>query len=101
MKDRGFQDVYQLEGGIIEYAKAYPEGAFEGECFVFDERMSVGFNDHPALLGACHFCANPTNTYRNCADPTCNALMLVCAACQPASITCSPTCHLPATAVAS
>ncbi len=81
MKQRGFKNVYQLEGGIIEYAKAYPEGAFEGECFVFDDRMSVAFNDHPKALGQCHFCAAPTNTYHNCARPECNALILVCADC--------------------
>ena len=77
MRRQGFNDVYQLEGGIIEYAKAYPEGAFEGECFVFDERMNVAFNEVPALLGRCRLCEAPTNTYRNCAYPACNALMLV------------------------
>ncbi len=92
MKQRGFKQVYQLEGGIVGYAKAYPEGAFEGECFVFDERMSVGFNDHPAALGACRFCASPTNAYRNCANPECNDLMLVCSNCAPDRARCE-TCE--------
>lgn len=43
MIKRGFKHVYQLEGGIINYAKNYPDGASEGECFVFDDRMSVVF----------------------------------------------------------
>lgn len=82
MKRQGFKNVYQLDGGIIKYAQAYPEGAFEGECFVFDERMSVAFNDDPALLGACRHCGEATNTYRNCANVKCNDLMLVCESCQ-------------------
>lgn len=84
MKQRGFKDIYQLDGGIIKYAQAYPEGNFEGECFVFDERMSVAFTDQPARLGACHFCAGATNTYRNCANPECNDLILVCSGCEAA-----------------
>jgi UPF0176 protein len=81
MKQRGFTNVYQLDGGIINYAQTYPEGAFEGECFVFDERMSVAFNNHPARLGACHHCGGATNTYHNCALPSCNDLVLMCASC--------------------
>ena len=81
MIERGFSKVYQLDGGIIKYAQKFPNGAFEGECFVFDERMSVGFTDNPAQLGTCHFCTKPTNQYRNCANPTCNDLILVCQSC--------------------
>ncbi len=96
MKERGFKHVYQLEGGIIEYAKAYPEGAFEGECFVFDDRMSVAFNEQPAALGSCHFCTAATNAYRNCANPECNDLILVCTACQkPAGVFCRACAVLP------
>jgi UPF0176 protein len=82
MRQRGFSNVSQLEGGIIEYAKAYPDGAFEGECFVFDERMSVGFSDKPAQLGQCHWCAGSTNTYHNCVNLQCNDLILVCDNCR-------------------
>jgi len=87
MKSRGFKKLYQLEGGIIQYAKAYPEGAFEGECFVFDDRMSVAFNDHPQALGTCHFCSAGTNDYYNCQNPTCNDLILVCVDCHEAGRT--------------
>ena len=41
MKERGFENVYQLDGGIINYAQEYPQGGFEGECFVFDERIAI------------------------------------------------------------
>lgn len=84
MKERGFTNVYQLDGGIINYAQNYPEGAFEGECFVFDERMSVGFTPNPTALGTCHYCAGATNAYRNCVNPACNDLILVCSTCTTA-----------------
>lgn len=50
MKDMGFKDVYQLEGGIYNYCKEYPEGHFEGTCFVFDERMGVAWEEKEKLL---------------------------------------------------
>ncbi len=96
MLQHGFKNVYQLEGGIIKYAQAYPNGAFEGECFVFDDRMSMAFNDQPELLGACRLCESPTNTYRNCANPKCNDLILVCKTCaEPSAVLC-PDCTLDA-----
>jgi UPF0176 protein len=41
MLKKGFQNVYQLEGGILNYFKKVGRGYFEGECFVFDERIAV------------------------------------------------------------
>ncbi|GAC1372540.1 MAG: rhodanese-related sulfurtransferase [Candidatus Saccharimonadales bacterium] len=81
MKRRGFKNIYQLDGGIINYAQAFPDGAFEGECFVFDDRLSVAFIDNPARLGSCIHCGGATNSYRNCALPRCNDLVLVCDDC--------------------
>ncbi len=94
LRQRGFKNVYQLEGGIIKYAQAYPDGAFAGECFVFDDRMSMAFTDQPELLGACRLCDAPTNTYRNCANPQCNDLILVCGNCAESSKTLCPDCRL-------
>ena len=48
MKEQGYQNVYQLEGGILNYMEAYPEGEFLGECFVFDSRVSVGKDLRPS-----------------------------------------------------
>ena len=81
MRASGFKDVYQLDGGIIKYAQKYPKGAFKGECFVFDERMSVAFSADAEKLGSCHFCAEATNSYINCANATCNDMILVCSGC--------------------
>lgn len=88
MRQKGFKDVYQLDGGIIKYAKKYPAGAFKGECFVFDERMSVAFSDNAEKLGTCHFCNEATNSYLNCANPTCNDMILACADCKSTESLC-------------
>jgi UPF0176 protein len=93
MRQRGFKDVYQLDGGIINYAQTFPDGQFEGECFVFDERMSVAFQDEPAMLGSCHYCNAPTNTYANCTDRTCNELFLICTNCTAAAMTLCQSCQ--------
>ena len=94
LKEKGFRDVYQLDGGIVTYAKAFPDGAFEGECFVFDERMKVGFKESPELLGSCLECSTPTNDYLNCANKSCNKLVLVCDDCKVNMHTCSGDCSL-------
>ena len=93
MKQRGFKNVYQLDGGIINYAQAYPGGAFEGDCFVFDDRMKVSFKSNPEQLGLCIACSDSTNDYYNCAHKPCNTLMLVCADCRLQKEACSDTCE--------
>ncbi len=92
-KEKGFKDVYQLDGGIISYAQAYPNAAWEGDMFVFDERMATSFKDNPELLGTCIDCGAGTNDYYNCALPTCNALILVCQGCAAPGKTCSSGCQ--------
>lgn len=93
MRQNGFKDVYQLDGGIIKYAQKYPQGAFKGECFVFDERMSVAFSDNADQLGSCHFCDSPTNSYMNCAIASCNDMVLICQSCKPSHMTCLANSH--------
>jgi UPF0176 protein len=93
MRQKGFQSVYQLDGGIINYAQSRPDGAWAGELFVFDERMSTRFSDNPELLGDCHHCTNKTNDYLNCALPSCNDLILVCRDCYQPGKTCGETCE--------
>jgi UPF0176 protein len=96
MRASGFKDVYQLDGGIIKYAQKYPKGAFKGECFVFDERMSVAFSDDAEKLGSCHFCATPSNSYINCDNARCNDMLLICADCNASKRLCL-TCETTAT----
>ena len=91
MRERGFRNVYQLDGGIIKYAQAFPDGEFEGEVFVFDGRMSVGYGE-PTLLSQCNSCESLTAHYQNCANPMCHALMLVCETCRKHTRVCSEQC---------
>jgi UPF0176 protein len=94
MIQRGFKKVYQLDGGIINYAHSYPDGEFEGECFVFDDRLSVAFKDIPAELGSCRYCSLPTNSYYNCANLDCNDLILICSVCRADGRVYCPQCAL-------
>ncbi len=61
MKEQGFDEVYHLEGGILKYLEEVPEeqSLWEGECFVFDERVSVGHGLVPGDYDMCHACRLP------------------------------------------
>ena len=83
MKKRGFQDVYQIDGGIVKYGEAYgDDGLWEGSLRVFDNRMTVDFSDHAKVIGECVHCGNPTNNFENCAYAQCNDLVLICLGCK-------------------
>lgn len=91
MKNRGFQEVYQLDGGIVKYGETYGDaGLWEGSLYVFDGRMGVKFSDAAADIGSCVHCHAGTSRYDNCANRTCNQLILVCEQC--AQETYCPTC---------
>jgi UPF0176 protein len=86
LQNEGYKDVYQLDGGIVTYGKD-PEvqgRGFDGNCYVFDERISVRINqtDEHVIVGKCHHCGNPTDRYINCADDTCHLQHLVCDECE-------------------
>lgn len=85
MRDNGFQEVYQLDGGIVTYGKD-PDvqgRGFDGSCYVFDERISVPINltEERTVVGKCYHCSQPTERYINCADDTCHRQHLVCDEC--------------------
>ena len=77
MVEHGFKGVYQVDVGIISYAQAFSEMAFEEECFVFGERMNVAFIISSAQIGNCHFCLSVTYEYANCENPKCNDLIRI------------------------
>ncbi|MBT9466136.1 rhodanese-related sulfurtransferase [Hydrogenophaga sp.] len=64
MKMRGFDEVYHLEGGILKYLEEIPaaESSWEGECFVFDERVSVGHGLQPGPHELCRSCRWPLSS---------------------------------------
>ncbi|WP_285728133.1 rhodanese-related sulfurtransferase [Psychromicrobium xiongbiense] len=82
MVNRGFSEVYQLDGGIVRYGEQYRDsGLWEGSLYVFDSRMHLEFSEDAKTLGACARCSGPTSQFRNCADPECRALTLFCEDC--------------------
>ncbi len=82
MKQEGFSEVYQIDGGIVKYGEAYgDEGLWEGALYVFDDRITTKFSDKATDIGACIHCKNPTSNFENCADKQCNKHMIVCENC--------------------
>ena len=82
MKNRGFNEVYQIDGGIVKYGEKYgDEGLWEGSLHVFDGRMKMDFSDKAKVVGSCIHCQASTNNYENCAFPQCNDLVLICKQC--------------------
>ena len=61
LKSQGFDEVYHLEGGILKYLETVPpeQSLWEGECFVFDERVSVGHGLKPGDYELCRACREP------------------------------------------
>ncbi|HEX9679406.1 MAG TPA: rhodanese-related sulfurtransferase [Candidatus Saccharimonadales bacterium] len=93
MSHKGFEEVYHLDGGIVKYGQEFKDdGLWEGKCFVFDNRMSLAFSDKVKDIGDCWHCGSATSAYINCADKTCNRLMLVCDDCQ-GQTACSAGCQ--------
>jgi len=80
--DNGFEEVYQLKGGIINYSKETGGIDFEGKCYVFDDRVSIPVNHvNPVVIGKCRDCGAPTEKMINCANPFCNDHFLQCENC--------------------
>lgn len=83
MKNRGFKEVYQLDGGIVKYGEKYgDEGLWEGSLYVFDGRMGVKFSDKARDIADCAHCGAKTSRYTNCANAACNELIVVCENCE-------------------
>jgi UPF0176 protein len=82
-RHKGFKEVYQLDGGIIEYLRQVKAGGLEnrfmGKNFVFDGRMAERISDD--VVSACHLCGEPSDDHRNCANDACHILMIQCQAC--------------------
>jgi UPF0176 protein len=83
LKDKGFNDVNQLHGGIIEYARqikaANLESKFVGKNFVFDERLGESVNGQ--IISRCHQCGQPCDSHTNCENSGCHILFIQCPEC--------------------
>ncbi|MBU6303672.1 MAG: rhodanese-related sulfurtransferase [Verrucomicrobia bacterium] len=96
--EEGFEDVSQLEGGIVTYAKdpATLGRDFEGLCYVFDQRIGVevNFTETRSLISHCEKCGEPCARYRNCSCKSCNRKFFLCEPCeQTKGRLCSPACQ--------
>lgn len=77
MKKEGWDDVNQLHGGILNYAKEEGGEHFEGKCFVFDDRLVVPVNPNDLEpIAHCEITGKPADTYINCANMECNKLFV-------------------------
>ena len=95
MKNRGFKEVYQIDGGIVRYGEEFGDDSlWEGSLYVFDKRLKIDFSDHAKVLGSCDYCSGKTNQFYDCANLECRCLFLVCADCasKTSKITC-PSCR--------
>jgi UPF0176 protein len=85
MRSRGFDEVYQLDGGIVRYGEKYgDDGLWSGSLYVFDQRQTVEFSDHAAVIGTCSRCGTPTSRYVDLDDGHGRGLVLMCTGCHPA-----------------
>jgi UPF0176 protein len=80
--EQGFKDVYQLKGGIIQYSQDEGGEDFDGNCYVFDERVSVPVNKvNPTVVSKCIHCNSPVPRMLNCSNPECNEQVVMCYSC--------------------
>lgn len=97
MKNRGFTELYQLDGGIATYGEAYgDDGLWEGSLYVFDNRITMDFSDHTALVGECDRCGTATNHVADCGDVACVRQMNRCESCFSDDAMCTQHATVPA-----
>ena len=101
-KHKGFENVYQLEGGIIEYTRQVKaeglESKFIGKNFVFDHRLGERITDD--IVSQCHQCGEPCDVHTNCVNEGCHLLFIQCDSCKEkmegcCSSECITVIHLP------
>ncbi|SBV90940.1 rhodanese-related sulfurtransferase [uncultured Dysgonomonas sp.] len=82
-KHQGFKNVYQLEGGIIEYTRQIKaeglESKFTGKNFVFDNRLGERITED--IIAHCHQCGKPCDIHTNCKNDGCHLLFIQCEEC--------------------
>src|SRR5690606_2545350 len=94
-KHKGFKNVFQLEGGIINYVRQVEEknleNKFIGKNFVFDQRRAERISED--VIAHCHQCGKPCDTHVNCANEACHLLFIQCPECaEKLSDCCSEKC---------
>ncbi|HBV15045.1 rhodanese-related sulfurtransferase [Chryseobacterium carnipullorum] len=92
-KHQGFKNVFQLEGGIIEYTRQIKEegikSKFIGKNFVFDHRLGERITDD--IISKCHQCGKPCDNHTNCSNDACHLLFIQCDECKAVMENCCST----------
>ena len=92
-KHKGYKNVFQLEGGIINYVRQVEanelENKFIGKNFVFDERRSERISED--VIANCHQCGEPADLHTNCANEACHLLFIQCESCKEKMENCCST----------
>ena len=92
-KHKGFKNVFQLEGGIINYVRQIEaqglENKFIGKNFVFDQRRSERISED--VISNCHQCGEPADMHTNCANEACHLLFIQCDNCKEKMNNCCST----------
>jgi len=82
LKEKGYDKIYQLDGGVINYGHKVGNKHWKGKLFVFDDRLTVPISDEEATpISECQFCSKPSDHYYNCANMDCNTLFICCSEC--------------------
>ena len=82
LKEEGFENVYQLDGGVVGYGMEEGRSHWEGKLFTFDERLAMPISDEEhSVVGKCKHCGESSESFFNCANMRCNDLFLCCKNC--------------------
>jgi UPF0176 protein len=93
LKQEGFENVFQLDGGVIKYGLENGSKEWRGKLFVFDDRMAVPLDEKEEVISKCRHCDALSDVHYNCASMDCNELFTCCPACAEAySGCCCQTC---------
>lgn len=85
MINRGFSEVYQIDGGIVRYGETFgDEGLWEGSLYVFDNRKTIDFSSEAKKIAKCVVCGTSTSWMNNCNDASCRAQLPSCEGCEDA-----------------
>lgn len=96
MRNRGFKEVYQIDGGIARYAEKYGQDAFwKGSLAVFDDREVLDYGEVEQPIGTCQDCGQPAGLLADCQAENCRERFAVCKVHKSTPTSCSA--HAPAT----
>lgn len=92
LKEKGFDNIHQLDGGVIQYGLDVGSKHWQGKLFVFDDRMAIPISDEPGTcISHCKHCNTPTDDLYNCANTDCNNMYVSCPSCVQSTAGCCCT----------